>query len=58
MQTSENNLDRAHTAAMQSQAISDRSDLYNDKFNDFLIVRTIENIPYKKFYKVRKLKNG
>ena len=44
MQTSENNLDRAHTAAMQSQAISDRSDLYNDKFNDFLIVRTIENI--------------
>ena len=27
-----------------AKAISDRSDLYNDKFNDFLIVRTIENI--------------
>ena len=44
MQTSENNLDRAHTAAMQAQAINDRADMYNDKFNDFLIVRTIENI--------------
>tara|TARA_R100001460_G_scaffold102447_2_gene147052 strand:- start:311 stop:1654 length:1344 start_codon:yes stop_codon:yes gene_type:complete len=44
MQTSENNLDRAHNAAMQAAAISERSDLYDDKFDDFLIIKTIENI--------------
>jgi hypothetical protein len=44
MQTSENNLDRAHNAAMQAAAISERSDMYDDKFDDFLIIKTIENI--------------
>ena len=44
MQTSENNIDRAHNAAMQAAAISERSDLYDDKFDDFLIIKTIENI--------------
>ena len=44
MQTSENNLDRAHNAAMQAAAISERSDMYDYKFDDFLIIKTIENI--------------
>ena len=44
MQTSENNIDRAHNAAMQSQAIDANSDIYDDKFDDFLIVETIDNI--------------
>ena len=44
MQTSENNIDRAHNAAMQAAAISERSDMYDDKFDDFLIIKTIENI--------------
>jgi len=44
MQTSENNLDRAHNAAMQAAAISERSDLYDSKFDDFLIIKTIDNI--------------
>jgi hypothetical protein len=44
MQTSENNLDRAHNAAMQAAAISERSDMYDDKFDDFLIIKTIDNI--------------
>jgi len=44
MQTSENNLDRAHNAAMQAAAISERSDMYDSKFDDFLIIKTIDNI--------------
>lgn len=44
MQTSENNIDRAHNAAMQSAAISERSDMYDDRFEDFLIIKTIDNI--------------
>jgi len=44
MQTSENNIDRAHNAAMQSQAIDANADIYDDKFEDFLIVETIDNI--------------
>lgn len=44
MSTSENNLDRAHNAAMQSAAISERADMYDDRFNDFLIINTIDNI--------------
>ena len=44
MQTSENNIDRAHNAAMQSAAISERSDMYDDRFDDFLIIKTIDNI--------------
>ena len=44
MQTSENNLDRAHNAAMQAAAISERSDLYDDKFDDFLKIKTIDSI--------------
>ena len=44
MSTSENNLDRAHNAAMQSAAISERGDMYDDRFDDFLIVKTIDNM--------------
>jgi hypothetical protein len=44
MSTSENNLDRAHNAAMQAAAISERADMYDDKFDDFLIIKTIDNI--------------
>ena len=44
MSTSENNLDRAHNAAMQAAAISERADMYDDKFDDFLIVSTIDNM--------------
>ena len=44
MSTSGNNLDRAHNAAMQSAAISERADMYDDRFDDFLIIKTIDNI--------------
>lgn len=44
MQISENNLARAHNAAMQSAAISANASMYDDKFEDFLIVRSIDNI--------------
>lgn len=44
MSTSENNLARAHNAAMQSMVISANASSYDDKFEDFLIVRTIDNI--------------
>ena len=44
MSTSENNLDRAHNAAMQAAAISEAADMYDTKFDDFLIVKTIDNI--------------
>ena len=44
MQTSENNLDRAHNAAMQSAAISANANVYDEKFDNFLIVKAIDNI--------------
>ena len=44
MQTSENNLARAHNAAMQAASISANENMYNDKFEDFLTVKTIDNI--------------
>jgi len=44
MSTSENNIDRAHNAAMQSAAIQANGDIYDDKFDNFLIVKTIDNI--------------
>ena len=44
MQISENNLARAHNAAMQAAAISANESVYDDKFEDFLIIRTIDNI--------------
>jgi len=44
MSTSENNIDRAHNAAMQSAAINANADQYDSKFDDFLIVKTIDNI--------------
>ena len=44
MSTSENNLQRAHNAAMQSMVISANSSQYDDEFEDFLIIRTIDNI--------------
>jgi hypothetical protein len=44
MQTAENNIDRTHNAAMQSAAIDANADIYDDKFEDFLIVETIDNI--------------
>ena len=44
MQTTTNELDRAHNAAMQAAQIDAASSSYDDKFNDFLIVRTIDSI--------------
>ena len=44
MGTSENNLDRAHNAAMQSAAISANANVYDEKFDNFLIVKAIDNI--------------
>ncbi len=44
MQISENNLARAHNAAMQAASISASGSMYDDKFEDFLIVKTIDNI--------------
>jgi len=44
MQISENNLARAHNAAMQAASISASESMYDDKFEDFLIVKTIDNI--------------
>ena len=44
MSTSENNLDRAHNAAMQSAAIGANGDIYDEKFENFLIIKTIDNI--------------
>ena len=44
MQTSENNIDRTHNAAMQSAAIDANGDIYDDKFEDFLIIETLDNI--------------
>lgn len=44
MSTSENNLDRAHNAAMQAAAISANASIYDEKFDNFLLVKTIDNI--------------
>jgi hypothetical protein len=44
MQISENNLARAHNAAMQAQSIDANSAMYNEKFEDYLKVKTIDNI--------------
>jgi hypothetical protein len=44
MKVSENASDRAHNAAMQSAAIAENKDMYDDKFEDYLIVKTIDNI--------------
>ena len=35
MKISENAADRAHNAAMQSAAISNNKDMYEDKFEDY-----------------------
>tara|TARA_R100001369_G_scaffold36739_1_gene62164 strand:+ start:38 stop:1768 length:1731 start_codon:yes stop_codon:yes gene_type:complete len=44
MKISENREDRAHNAAMQSAAISDNASNYDDNFDNFLILKTIDNI--------------
>lgn len=44
MQISENNLDRAHNAAMQSAQISASASAYDQKYDDFLKTKTIDNI--------------
>ena len=44
LQISENNLARAHNAAMQSMAIAANESMYDEKFDDFLVVKTIDNI--------------
>lgn len=44
MKVSENARDRAHNAAMQSSAIANNKDMYDDKFEDYLIVKTIDNL--------------
>ena len=44
LQISENNLSRAHNAALQSMAISVNADIYDDRFEDFLVIKTIDSI--------------
>jgi len=44
LQISENNLARAHNAAMQSMSIAANADMYSDKFDDFLKIKAIDNI--------------
>lgn len=44
LQISENNLSRAHNASLQAMAISANADMYDDRFDDYLIVKTIDNI--------------
>ena len=44
MQISENDTDRAHNAAMQSASFSENSQLYDDKFDNFLLTKAIDNI--------------
>jgi len=44
MSTSENNLDRAHNAAMQAAAITGNGDIYDEKFDNFLIIEIIDNM--------------
>ena len=44
MKISENREDRAHNAAMQASAISNNAQAYDSNFNNFLILKTIDNI--------------
>jgi hypothetical protein len=44
MKISENREDRAHNAAMQASAIADNAANYNDNFNKYLVLKTIDNI--------------
>jgi len=44
MQISENNLARAHNAAMQAASIAASENMYDEKYEDFLITKTIDNI--------------
>jgi hypothetical protein len=44
MKISENAADRAHNAAMQAAAIAENKDLYDEKFEDYLITKTIDNL--------------
>ena len=44
MKISENREDRSHNAAMQASAISENASNYNDNFNKFLVLKTIDNI--------------
>ena len=44
MKISENTEDRAHNASMQSAAISDNASNYDDNFDNFLVLKTIDNI--------------
>jgi hypothetical protein len=44
LQISENNLARAHNAAMQAMAIASNESMYDEKFDDFLVIKTIDNI--------------
>lgn len=44
MKISENREDRAHNAAMQASAIADNASNYNDNFNKYLVLKTIDNI--------------
>jgi hypothetical protein len=44
LQISENNLARAHNAAMQSMSIAANANMYSDKFDDFLKIKAIDNI--------------
>lgn len=43
VQISESAKDRAHNAAMQASQISNNMAMYNQKFDDFLIMKTIDN---------------
>ena len=44
MQISENNSERAHNAAMLSAQIDANSSSYDDQFNNFLMVKTVDSI--------------
>jgi hypothetical protein len=43
VQISESAKDRAHNAAMQASQIANNMAMYNQKFDDFLIMKTIDN---------------
>ena len=44
MKISENAKDRAHNAAMQSEAIAGNSNLYDDKFEDYLLLEIVDTL--------------
>ena len=44
MKISENREDRAHNASMQASAISNNAQAYDSNFDNFLILKTIDNI--------------